>query len=71
MERLRFVTDGYSGLVETARVLAEAGATIIVPARTSKKVRASVSGIPGVELETFHILRAAFFHPTLAAWRFY
>lgn len=55
--KVAIVTGGYSGLgLETARVLAEAGATVIVPARTPEKARASVAHIPGVELETLDLL---------------
>lgn len=50
------VTGGYSGLgLETTRVLAEAGAKVIVPARTPEKAQASVSHIPGVELESLDL----------------
>ena len=46
------VTGGYSGIgLETTRALAEAGATVIVPARTPEKARASMSGMPRVETE--------------------
>lgn len=58
--KVAIVTGGYSGLgLETARVLAEAGATVIVPARTPEKARASVAHIPGVELETLDLLDPA------------
>ncbi|MBO7748555.1 SDR family NAD(P)-dependent oxidoreductase [Paenibacillus sp. MWE-103] len=50
------VTGGYSGLgLETARVLAEAGATVVVPARTPEKAAAAVAGLPRVELETLDL----------------
>lgn len=50
--KIAIVTGGYSGIgLETTRALAEAGATIIVPARTLEKARNSVADIPYVELE--------------------
>ncbi|GGG72652.1 oxidoreductase [Paenibacillus radicis (ex Gao et al. 2016)] len=54
------VTGGYSGIgLETTRVLAEAGATVIVPARTLEKAKASLDGIPRVELEELDLLDPA------------
>ncbi|WP_219837632.1 oxidoreductase [Paenibacillus sp. R14(2021)] len=51
------VTGGYSGLgLETVRVMAEAGATVIVPARSSDKARASLANIPRVELEELDLM---------------
>ncbi|MZQ86428.1 SDR family NAD(P)-dependent oxidoreductase [Paenibacillus sp. 5J-6] len=51
------VTGGYSGVgLETTRALAEAGATVIVPARTPEKARASVAGIPRVELAELDLI---------------
>ncbi|MBB3128548.1 NAD(P)-dependent dehydrogenase (short-subunit alcohol dehydrogenase family) [Paenibacillus rhizosphaerae] len=45
------VTGGYAGLgLEVSRVLAKAGARIIVPARSLQKAEAAVASIPGVEL---------------------
>jgi len=42
------VTGGYSGLgLETTRALAEAGATVIVPARTAEKAKAALADMPG------------------------
>lgn len=50
--KIAIVTGGYSGIgLETTRALAEAGATIIIPARTPEKARSSVADIPHVELE--------------------
>ncbi|KQX46839.1 oxidoreductase [Paenibacillus sp. Root444D2] len=58
--KVAIVTGGYSGLgLETSRVLAESGATVIIPARTPEKARASVSRIPGAELETLDLLDPA------------
>ncbi|ATB42845.1 oxidoreductase [Cystobacter fuscus] len=54
------VTGGYSGIgLETARVLAGAGATVIVPARTPDKARAALAGVPGVELEHLDLAEPA------------
>jgi NAD(P)-dependent dehydrogenase (short-subunit alcohol dehydrogenase family) len=51
------VTGGYSGLgLEVTRVLADAGATTIVPVRTPEKARAALQGIPRVEQESLDLL---------------
>lgn len=45
------VTGGYSGLgLETVRVLVEAGATVVVPARDTKRAAQSVAAIQNVEV---------------------
>jgi NAD(P)-dependent dehydrogenase (short-subunit alcohol dehydrogenase family) len=50
------VTGGYSGLgLETTRALAEAGATVIVPARSPEKARAALAGIARVEQEALDL----------------
>jgi NAD(P)-dependent dehydrogenase (short-subunit alcohol dehydrogenase family) len=41
--------------LETTRVLAAAGATVIVPARTPEKARAALSGMDHVELEAVEL----------------
>lgn len=47
------VTGGNAGIgLETVRTLAEAGATIIVPARDVEKARKNLSGITNVEIES-------------------
>jgi NAD(P)-dependent dehydrogenase (short-subunit alcohol dehydrogenase family) len=47
------VTGGYVGVgLETTRALASAGATVIVPARTGAKARASLAGVNGVEVNS-------------------
>jgi NAD(P)-dependent dehydrogenase (short-subunit alcohol dehydrogenase family) len=54
------VTGGYSGIgLETAKVLAEAGATVIVPARTIEKAKKAVAEIPDIELETLDLMNPA------------
>lgn len=58
--KIAVVTGGYSGLgLETTRVLAAAGATVIVPVRTPEKARLALAGIPGVELEALDLLDPA------------
>ena len=54
--RLALVTGGYSGLGrETTRVLAEAGATVIVPARTPEKAAVALEGLPRVEQDVLDL----------------
>ncbi|MFT3706067.1 MAG: oxidoreductase [Archangium sp.] len=54
------VTGGYAGIgLETTRVLAEAGAKVIVPARTPEKARAAVGKMPNVELEELDLANPA------------
>jgi NAD(P)-dependent dehydrogenase (short-subunit alcohol dehydrogenase family) len=56
-DKVAIVTGGYSGIgLETTRALAEAGATVIVPARTPDKARQALSGIPRVEQSTLDLL---------------
>jgi NAD(P)-dependent dehydrogenase (short-subunit alcohol dehydrogenase family) len=48
--KVAIVTGGYSGLgLETTRALAEAGAIVIVPARTPEKAQQALVGINNVE----------------------
>lgn len=50
------VTGGYSGLgLETVRVLAQAGARVIVPARSPERARAALEGLPNVEQEMLEL----------------
>jgi NAD(P)-dependent dehydrogenase (short-subunit alcohol dehydrogenase family) len=50
-DRVAIVTGGYAGIgLETTRVLAGAGATVVVPVRSPDKARTAVQGIPRVEL---------------------
>lgn len=58
--KVAIVTGGYSGVgLETTRALAEAGATVIVPARTQEKARTALAGIPRVEIETLELIDPA------------
>src|SRR5262245_10026208 len=60
MGKTAIVTGGYSGIgLETTRALAEAGVTVIVPARTPEKARASMGGIPRVVLEEMDLIDPA------------
>lgn len=55
--KVAIVTGGYSGLgLEITRVLAEAGATVIVPARRIEQAQEAVSSIPRVELEKLDLI---------------
>lgn len=50
------VTGGYTGIgLETTRVLSEAGATVVVPARTLDKARAAVAGMALVEIDSLDL----------------
>jgi NAD(P)-dependent dehydrogenase (short-subunit alcohol dehydrogenase family) len=54
--KVAIVTGGYVGIgLETTRVLSEAGATVIVPARTAEKAHAALAGMERVELETVEL----------------
>ena len=51
------VTGGYVGLgLETTRVLTNAGATVIVPARTRDKAEANLNGMKNVEIDSLDLL---------------
>ncbi|MDQ0885712.1 NAD(P)-dependent dehydrogenase (short-subunit alcohol dehydrogenase family) [Paenibacillus sp. V4I9] len=55
--KIAIVTGGYSGVgLETTRALAEAGASVIVPARTPEKARTLIANIPRVELEELDLM---------------
>lgn len=55
--KIAIVTGGYSGIgLETTRVLSEAGATVIVPARDTKKAGKNLAGIAKVEIETMDLM---------------
>lgn len=58
--KIAIVTGGYSGIgLETTRVLANAGATVIVPVRTIEKGREALKGIPNVEIDTMDLMDPA------------
>ncbi len=55
--KIAIVTGGYSGIgLETTRALANAGATVIVPARSPEKSCKALEGIPNVELEKIDLM---------------
>src|ERR1700758_2038618 len=59
-DRVAIVTGGYTGIgLETTRALAEAGATVIVPARTPEKARQALSNVPRVEHANLDLLDPA------------
>jgi NAD(P)-dependent dehydrogenase (short-subunit alcohol dehydrogenase family) len=58
--KIAIVTGGYSGVgLETTRALAEAGATVVVPARTQEKARTVLAGIPRVKMDTLELIDPA------------
>jgi NAD(P)-dependent dehydrogenase (short-subunit alcohol dehydrogenase family) len=58
--KIAIVTGGSAGLgLETTRVLAEAGAAVIVPARDLEKARKAVVSTAGVQIETLDLLDPA------------
>ena len=58
--KVAIVTGGYSGIgLATVRTLAEAGATVVAPARTPEKARRALAGIANVELETLDLFDPA------------
>jgi len=55
--KIAIVTGGNAGIgLETTKVLAAAGATIIVPARDIEKARKNLRGIANAELETMDLM---------------
>lgn len=55
--KMAMVTGGYSGIgLETVRALAEAGATVVVPARSLEKARNALAAIPHVEIAELDLL---------------
>jgi NAD(P)-dependent dehydrogenase (short-subunit alcohol dehydrogenase family) len=58
--KVAIVTGGYSGIgLETTRVLAGAGATVIVPARTKEKAQKALAGLRNVELAAMELSEPA------------
>lgn len=57
-EKIAIVTGGNSGIgLETAKVLAAAGAKVIVPARDIEKARKNLEGIPNIEIEAMDLAK--------------
>ena len=58
--KIAIVTGGNAGIgLETTKVLAAAGATVIVPARDTEKAKKNLQGIANVELETMDLMNPA------------
>jgi len=56
--KIAIVTGGNTGIgLETTKVLAAAGATVIVPARDIEKARKNLEGIPKAEIEIMDLLK--------------
>ncbi|WP_214228316.1 SDR family NAD(P)-dependent oxidoreductase [Pedobacter sp. B4-66] len=55
--KIAIVTGGNAGIgLETTKVLAAAGATVIVPARDTEKAKKNLDGIPNVEIEAMDLI---------------
>jgi len=55
--KLAIVTGGNAGIgLETTKVLAAAGATVIVPARDVEKAKKNLAGIANVEIEAMDLI---------------
>jgi NAD(P)-dependent dehydrogenase (short-subunit alcohol dehydrogenase family) len=58
--KLAIVTGGYAGIgLETTRVLASAGARVMVPARDLPKAHAALDGVPNVVIDEMDLARPA------------
>lgn len=56
--KLAIVTGGNAGIgLETTKVLAAAGATVVVAARDIEKAKKKLAGIANVELERLDLIR--------------
>lgn len=55
--RIAIITGGNTGIgLETTKILAGAGATVIVPARDVEKAKKNLTGIPNVEIEVMDLM---------------
>lgn len=55
--KIAIVTGGNTGIgLETAKTLANAGATVIVPARDIEKAKKNLQGVPNVEIEEMDLV---------------
>ena len=55
--KVAIVTGGYSGIgLETVRVMHEAGAQVVVPARNTERARAALADLNGVEVESMDLI---------------
>lgn len=58
--KVAIVTGGYAGIgLETARALASAGASVVVPARDMDRARPAMTQIPGARLEPLDLMDPA------------
>lgn len=56
-EKIAIVTGGYTGIgLETTKILAAAGATVIVPVRSIEKAKKNLEGIANVEIEEMDLM---------------
>jgi len=54
--KIAIVTGGNTGIgLETTKVLATAGATVIVPARDIEKAKKNLAGVPNIEIEAMDL----------------
>ncbi|NII82160.1 MULTISPECIES: SDR family NAD(P)-dependent oxidoreductase [unclassified Pedobacter] len=61
--KIAIVTGGNAGIgLETTKVLATAGATVIVPARDIEKAKKNLEGIPNVEIEAMNLAKPETIH---------
>ncbi len=55
--KIAIVTGGNTGIgLETTKILAAAGATVIVPARDIEKAKKNLQGVPNAEVETMDLM---------------
>jgi hypothetical protein len=55
--KIAIVTGGNSGIgLETTKILAAAGATVIVPARDTEKARKNLQDVPNTEVESMDLM---------------
>jgi NAD(P)-dependent dehydrogenase (short-subunit alcohol dehydrogenase family) len=58
--KVAIITGGYSGIgLEATRVLANAGANVVVPIRNVEKAQRTLKGIPHVEMDTMNLMDPA------------
>ncbi|MDO1450808.1 SDR family NAD(P)-dependent oxidoreductase [Rhodocytophaga aerolata] len=58
--KIAIVTGGNTGIgLETTRVLAAAGATVIVPSRDMEKAKKNLQGMPNIELDSMDLIEPA------------